>query len=130
MKKERISYQDHCPELLIQILNEGGTVSDFCQYLGISRCKFYRWTRRYPDFSEALHQGREEARELWLIRCRIPDNNPETGKKYPNTSYHRLLASNIYGKDFLPENKKVSDDVYQVLNMRRLLKTPAVRLLD
>lgn len=116
-----MKYPDHLPETLFKALKQGATVKSFCAKHGIERTKFYQWCKAHPELKKALITGREAARELWLIRCKLPDFNPETGKRFPNTSFHRLLATNIYGRDFLPENHKLTDDEFRFLRVKRIL---------
>lgn len=116
-----VKYEPHFSELIYKMLSQGYTVIDFCKEIGIYRSKFYRWLKRYPEFNEALKVGREEAKEIWQLRCIISFYNSQTGKRLPNTSYHRLLASNIYGSDFLPPKKKLSKEANEIAELRRLL---------
>lgn len=116
----RTLYNEDYPEKLFKALQRGDTISDFCKSERIPRKKFYKWLRRYPEFKEAFDKGREAGKEVWRLRCLIPCINPETGKRYPNTSYHRLLAANIYGKDFLPPMVKLNREKFFVLDGYRI----------
>lgn len=92
-------YVRYSPDFVLKLfkyLSVGKTVFDFCYDLGCSRSTFYQWVKKYPDFERAFREGREAGKEIWLKRCIEPEG------KLPNTSFHRLLTANIYGKDFLP----------------------------
>ena len=116
-----VKYKKEFSDILFKMLKQGYTVKDFCNEIGIYRSKFYRWLKLHPDFRKVLIESREAAKEIWRLRCTIPFHNLETGKRLPNTSYHRLLASNIYGRDFLPPNKKLSKEAYQMEKLKRIL---------
>ena len=113
-------YQDLFPEQLFEALKHGDTVVEFCQVIGIARIKFYRWQKRYVEFAKAFEDGRDAAKEIWLVRCIFPGMNKRTGRRYPNTSYHRFLATNIYGKDFLPPKdiETTREQYYELLKYR------------
>jgi hypothetical protein len=116
----KIKYDPYFSELLSKRLKHGDTVTDFCNKIGISRNKFYRWRKRYPAFNKAFKNGREAGKEIWQLRCKIPFQNPKSGKKFPNTSYHRLLAANIYGKDFLPPKRKLTESERAIAEIGRM----------
>jgi hypothetical protein len=109
------------PYLLYKSLKKGETVKEFCDEIAISRTKFYRWLKLYPEFSNAFQEGREAGKEIWKIRCTIPCYDSRSVKRLPNTSFHRLLATNIYGREFLPPNKKVSKETREIAELKRLL---------
>lgn len=117
----KLIYEKEFSDILFKMLKQGYTVKDFYNEIGIHRSKFYRWLKRYPEFAQAFREGREAAKEIWQLRCKIPFHNPETGKRLPNTSYHRLLASNIYGRDFIPPKKKLSKEANQIAELKRIL---------
>lgn len=117
----KIKYNPYFCELLLKRLKRGDTVKEFCKELGISRSKFYRWLARHTEFFKAFERGREMGKEIWKLRCITPAYNKTTGKRYPNTSYHRLLAANIYGREFLPPKKKLSKEAKEMAQMKMLL---------
>jgi hypothetical protein len=97
-----VRYSPEYAPYLYQYLANGKTVFDFCFDLGCSRSSLYQWIKKYPEFNETFKEGREAGKPVWLKRCLIPDG------KLPNTSFHRLLTTNIYGRDVLPpQNKRV-----------------------
>lgn len=104
------------PPALYRALESGDTVRGYCRGEGISRSLFYQWVKRYPEFARALEEGREAGKAIWRARClgEVREINPKTGKLFPNYSYHRLLAVNIYGRGFLPEKRgRVSWEEYR-----------------
>ena len=64
------------PENLIIIegmCRDGARDSDICEYIGISYTTFYKWISKYPEFAEAIKNGKEvvdrKVENALLKRC-------------------------------------------------------------
>ena len=56
--------EKHC-KLIIDCMNNSGTVSSFCVQAGIGDATFYRWMNKYDTFMDCYRLGCMIARENW-----------------------------------------------------------------
>ncbi|MHA2284169.1 MAG: helix-turn-helix domain-containing protein [Promethearchaeota archaeon] len=74
--------------MLYEALINGYTVMDFCMAIGCSRSTFYQWVKTCKNLKNAFYYGLQGGKRIWTRRCITPMG------KLPNTSFHRLLATN------------------------------------
>lgn len=81
----------HCP-LILEIMSTRGTMTAFCEEAKISDALFYKWTNKYPVFSECYQIGRMISRANW-------EAEGEHGKDDENFNieHWRLTGSYRYG---------------------------------
>lgn len=51
-------------DLALQLLPEGLTDEEFSECIGVSRATLFNWAKRYPEFKEAMRQGKRPANKL------------------------------------------------------------------
>ena len=80
-------------------VEDGRTVKDICQAIGISDMTLLRWRRRYPDFDEqyinAVKRQHEGVRALRKLGVRTYRRNAE---KLQQTAHKRLESEKIKQK--------------------------------
>jgi hypothetical protein len=93
IKKGGVKYKEevHCP-LVIDVMNNEGTMSDFCRKIGISDREFYRWALRHPIFDKCYQVGKMISKSNWEEEGRKGKGDPNF-----NLEHWRITGSSRYG---------------------------------
>lgn len=93
IKKGGKKYQEdiHCP-MILNVMNEEGTMTAFCKKAGICKASFYKWVARYKIFRECYDMGMIYSRNNW-------EQEGDTGKneEFFNFDHWRLTGAMRYG---------------------------------
>ncbi len=94
IKKEGLGTYDeevHCP-MVLKVMNEEGTMTAFCSKAKISDALFYKWTNKYPVFSNCYQVGKMLSKSNW-------EEEGRNGKadEYFNIEYWRITGACRYG---------------------------------
>jgi hypothetical protein len=93
VKKNKTTYSEeiHCP-MILNIMNQQGTVATFCKAAQISVDMFYDWTKKHSMFKECYHIGKAIARANW-------EEDGKNGKDSEdfNFDYWRITGLQRYG---------------------------------
>ncbi len=54
----------HCP-MVLDVMNDEGTMTAFCHKAKISDALFYKWTKKYKIFRECYHLGKVISKYNW-----------------------------------------------------------------
>lgn len=81
----------HCP-MVLNVMNDEGTMTAFCRKAMISDALFYKWVKRYKIFRECYYMGKIFSRDNW-------DKEGEAGKgeEYFNFDHWRMVGAMRYG---------------------------------
>ncbi len=101
-------YRKTHPQLLEEILAQGGFNVTFCAEIGISEDTFYQWIKKHPLFSEASKIGIAKSKAVFLHKM-SESAWGETDRKV-NNGLISLLAVNIYGMVTGKEKENKEDD--------------------
>lgn len=92
-KKGERAYKEetHCP-MILNVMNEEGTMTAFCKKAFISDRLFYKWTSAHPVFRDCYEYGKILSKSNW-------EEEGESGKteEYFNFDYWRLTGAQRYG---------------------------------
>lgn len=80
-RRSQYKEETHCI-MVMNVMNEKGTVSAFCKAAQISDSTFWRWTLQYSVFDECYRIGAMVARENWEEEGRRNSDNPEWNMDY------------------------------------------------
>ena len=100
-----LKYRKEYPQILENILADGGFNVTFCGFIGICEDTFYDWVKKYPKFASANKRGRAKAKSLFLEKVASGAFNEK--KQFTNNGLVYLLAINCYGMN----TKEQSTDV-------------------
>lgn len=93
LKKATNKYKEeiHCP-MILDVMNNEGTMTAFCKKALISDGLFYKWTNQYKVFNECYQIGKIISRANW-------EEQGSNGikKKTFNLDYWRLIGASRYG---------------------------------
>jgi hypothetical protein len=71
----------HCP-MVLEIIGNGGSVSEFCTEALISDTTYYRWRQMYPMFDECSRIAVNYAQILWEREGETNSDNPDFNWRY------------------------------------------------
>jgi hypothetical protein len=72
-----IEYDKSICNKAILLMKEGASLTEVAFLLDIARSTLYRWKDIYPDFSDAIKEGKAFAKGWWMNNGRININNKE-----------------------------------------------------
>ncbi len=81
----------HCP-MILEVMNNEGTMTAFCKKAKISESLFYNWTAKYPMFDECYQLGKMYSKHNWEDEGR----NGKDDENF-NMDYWRLTGACRYG---------------------------------
>jgi hypothetical protein len=91
--KDRPIYKEevHCP-MIIEVMDNEGTMTAFCKKAGISDGLFYKWCGKYPIFNECYQIARMRSKYNW-------EKEGEDGQHDENFNfeYWRIKGACRYG---------------------------------
>lgn len=81
----------HCP-MVLEVMNDEGTMTAFCKKALISDALFYKWLDKYPNFRECYYIGKILSKYNW-------EKEGEDGKdgEFFNFDYWRITGACRYG---------------------------------
>lgn len=93
IKKGNRTYKEtiHCP-MILEVMNEQGTMTAFCKQAGISDALFYKWTMLYPIFDECYQLGKMYSKSNWEEEGRDGKDDENF-----NMEYWRITGACRYG---------------------------------
>lgn len=93
IKKGEGKYQEdiHCP-MIINVMNNEGTMTAFCRQAVISDALFYKWIKRYKTFRECYYIGKVFSKDNW-------EREGEEGKneEFFDFDHWRMTGAMRYG---------------------------------
>src|SRR5690606_33425296 len=93
IKKGEGKYHEetHCP-MILDVMNNEGTMTAFCRKAMISDALFYKWVKKYKTFRECYYVGKVIAKANW-------EKEGEDGKdeEFFNFDHWRLKGAMRYG---------------------------------
>ena len=100
-KNATTSYDEdiHCP-LILEVMNNEGTMAAFCARVSISDGMFHHWTKKYPLFNDCYQIGKMYSKANWEQAGR--DGQADEGFDY---NYWRLIGASRYGVSATPRIK-------------------------
>lgn len=93
IKEGKKKYQEeiHCP-MVLDVMNNEGTMTAFCKKAGISDALFYQWTSLYPVFNECYQVGKMYSKHNWEEAGRYGKDEEQF-----NMDYWRITGACRYG---------------------------------
>jgi hypothetical protein len=81
----------HCP-MILDVMNNEGTMTAFCRMAMISDALFYKWVKKYKTFKECYELGKVLSKSNW-------EKEGEDGKseEFFNFDHWRLTGAMRYG---------------------------------
>jgi orotate phosphoribosyltransferase-like protein len=75
MEKNKIGrptiYREEMCEKVVELLKEGASIEEIGLELNVGYSTIYKWMDMYPEFGEAIKNGREYSKGWWLQQGRI-----------------------------------------------------------
>lgn len=93
IKKGDALYEEdtHCP-MILQVMNEEGTMTAFCKKAIISDALFYKWCRQHPIFNNCYQIGKMYSKYNWEEEGRLGKDDENF-----NMEYWRITGATRYG---------------------------------
>jgi hypothetical protein len=85
-------YHEGMPELLVEAMKRGDSVTQFCADQDISKSTFYEWVREHQEFSHSFDRAAEKCEAYWESWLK---NN--MGNKNANGVLVKMFFTNRFG---------------------------------
>lgn len=99
-------YKRHMPKELLEIMKNGGGMTEFCDKHDITKQAFYNWLKKHFSFAQAYEIGKIKSELHWM---RVGEANLleyKDGPKFNNTVY-KMIMSHRFG---WTDNRKIKLD--------------------